>query len=183
MFPEFNLDPPGSSAEAPKAEATSPEEDKHFQELLSRLLKPEERDRVERLLLQRLKERKPQLEQMLEEMSGHWTYEDHFYRYYHCSFKVYAVQVTTEKAVKLLRDLLPERKLNLVFERIITGGTGKQFELEHNKEWDHHTHPMLEAFAHAKFMVEMAVRYADLPAAPAHMPSGWAALLYLYDLR
>jgi hypothetical protein len=43
--------------------------------------------------------------------------------------------------------------------------------------------PMLETFAHAKFMVEMAVRYADLPDTPATIPSGWAALLYLYDLR
>ena len=42
---------------------------------------------------------------------------------------------------------------------------------------------MLEAFVHAKFMVGMAVRYAELPLPPATMPSGWAALLYLYDLR
>ena len=183
MFPEFSFDPPSPSLEDVKAKAMSPEEEKQFQEMLSRLLKPEERDRIECLLLQRLKERKPQLEQMLEEMSGHWTYEDHFYRYYHCSYKVYAVQVTTGKAVELLRGLLPERKLNMSFERIIAEGTGKEFSLEHNEEWDRHTRPLLEAFAHAKFMVEMAVRYADLPAAPVHMPSGWAALLYLYDLR
>ena len=54
---------------------------------------------------------------------------------------------------------------------------------EEKQEWDRHTRPMLEAFAHAKFMVEMAVRYADLPLPPVPMPSGWAALLYLYDLR
>jgi hypothetical protein len=183
MFPEFNFDAPAPPVGAVKAKAMSPEEEQHFQELLSRLLKPEERDRVVRLLLQRLKERKPQLKQMLEEMSGPRTYEDHFYRYYHSSFKGYAAQVTTEKAVRLLRDLLPERKLNLDFERIISEGTGKQFELEHNKEWERYTRPMLEAFLHAKFMVEMAVRYADLPDPPAPMPSGWAALLYLYDLR
>jgi len=183
MFPEFSFDPPGPTGEAAKSKAMSPEEKQEFEELFSRLLKPEEQDRLTRLLLLRLKERKPQLQQMLEAMSGRWTYEDHFYRYYHGSFKVYAVQGTTEKAVKLLRDLLPERKLNMVFERIIHQGTGKQFELDHNEEWDRHTRPMLEAFAHAKFMVEMAVRYADLPSPPAPLPSGWAALLYLYDLR
>jgi hypothetical protein len=183
MFPEFNLDPPGPPAERAKAKAMSPEEQKDHDELFSRLLKPAEQNRLTGLLIQRLKERKPQLQQMLEEMSGHWTYEDHFYRYYHGSFKVYGVQVTTEKAVKLLRELLPERKLNMAFDRIIREGTGKQFELEHNKEWDRHTRPMLEAFAHAKFMVEMAVRYADLASPLASMPSGWAALLYLYDLR
>lgn len=85
--------------------------------------------------------------------------------------------------MKLLRSLLPECELNLNFEQIIRDGTGKEFELAHNKEWDRHTRPMLEAFAHAKFMIEMAVRYADLPAPPQPMPSGWAALLYLYDLR
>jgi hypothetical protein len=183
MFPEFNLDPPTQPQEATKSKAMTAEEEKQFQELLNRLLKPEEQSRLIRLLLQRLKEREPQLEQMLAEMSGHWTYEDHFYRYYHGSFKVYRVQATTEKAVALLRDLLPERKLNMVFERIIREGTGQQFEVEHNKEWDRHTRPLLEAFAHAKFMVEMSVRYADLPEPPATMPSGWAALLYLYDLR
>ena len=51
-------------------------------------------------------------------MSGHWTYEDHCYRYYH-----------------------------------------------------------------PRFMLEMAVRYADLPQPPQPMPNGWAALLYLFDLR
>jgi len=183
MFPEFNLDPSTPPPEATKSKGMAAEEEEPFQELLSRLLKPEEQSRLTCLLLQRIKERKPQLEQMLAEMSGHWTYEDHFYRYYHGSFKVYRVQATTEKAVALLRDLLPERKINMVFERIILEGTGQQFEVEHNKEWDRHTRPLLEAFAHAKFMVEMSVRYADLPQPPTTMPSGWAALLYLYDLR
>jgi hypothetical protein len=183
MLPEFTLDPSNSPVQGGKTKPKSPEEEKQIQELLSRRLKPEERNRLELLLLQRLKERKSVLEHMLQEMSGHWTYEDHFYRYYHGSFKVYAVQTTTENAVKILRDLLPERKLNMAFERIIGGGTGKEFELEHNQDWDRHTRPMLEAFAHAKFMVEMAVRYANLKKPPQPMPNGYAALLYLFDLR
>ena len=158
MFPEFDLDPPTPQEEAMKSKAMSPKEEEEFQELMSRLLKPEEQNRLTRLLLPRLKGRKPQLEQMLADMSGQWTYEDQFYRYYHGSFKVYRVQNTTEKAVALLRDLLPERKLNMVFERIIREGTGNQFELEHNKEWDCRARPLLEAFAHARLMVEMAMR-------------------------
>ncbi len=55
--------------------------------------------------------------------------------------------------------------------------------MEDNNELDHLTRPMLESLAHAKFMIEMAVRYADLKEPPQPMPSGWAALLYLYDLR
>jgi hypothetical protein len=183
MFPEFSLDPPEPTAGSRGGKKWSPEEEKEFEELLARLPKPAERDRLTRLLLQRLKERKAELANMLEGMSGRWGYEEAFYRYYHGSFKVYGVQDTTAKAVKLLQELLPERQLNRAFENIIREGTGKEFEIEHNAEWDRHTRPMLEAFTHAKFMVEMAVRYADLPEPPMPMPSGWAALLYLYDLR
>lgn len=161
----------------------SPEERQRLDELLSRVLKPEERDRLELLLLDRLKQHKAELVKTLERMNDHWTYEDAFYRFYHGSFKVYGVQSATEHAVKLLRQLLPERRLSLSFEEILREGTGKEFEVEHNRDWARHTRPLLEAFAHAKFMIEMAVRYADLPGPPHPLPSGWAAFLYLYDLR
>jgi hypothetical protein len=154
-----------------------------LEKLFSRLLKPENRQQLELLLLERLKQRKADLEKMLGVMSDHWTYEDYFYRYYHGSFKVYRTQDTTTQAVKLLRELLPERELNLAFEKIISEGTGKEFNLRHNKNWGKHTRPILEAFAHAKFMIEMAVRYADLPKPPQPLPGGYAALLHLYDLR
>jgi hypothetical protein len=154
-----------------------------IEKLFSRLLKPEKRQQLELLLLKRLKQRKADLGKMLGVMTGHWTYEDYFYRYYHGSFKVYHTQETTTQAVKLLRELLPERELNLSFEQIIRGGTGKEFNSRHNQNWDKHTRPMLEAFAHAKFMIEMAVRYADFPKPPQPLPSGYAALLYLFDLR
>ena len=118
---------------------------------------------------------------MLKVMGSHWNYEDYFYRYYHASWKVYGAQRTTEQAVALLRKLLPERELNLMFEAVLKEGTAKDFD--QNVDWELHTRPILEAFCHAKFMIEMAVRYADLPKPPQPMPSGWAALLYLYDLR
>ena len=86
---------------------------------MSRRLPLEEHLRLEALLLERLKHHKIATEEMLKVMSGHWTYEDHFYRYYHGSWKVYRVQATTEEAVKLLRRLLPERELNLTFEDIL----------------------------------------------------------------
>ena len=60
-------------------------------------------------MLERLKQRKAVLEELWEELNGHWGYEDGFYRFYHGSFKVYRVQSLTEKAVKFLRVLLPER--------------------------------------------------------------------------
>jgi DNA-binding TFAR19-related protein (PDSD5 family) len=46
------------------------ETDAQFNEALSRLLKPEARQRLELLLLERIKQCKAELEKMLETMSG-----------------------------------------------------------------------------------------------------------------
>lgn len=146
-------------------------------------LKPEERNRLERLLLERLQQRRAELDALWQRMNGHWGYEDGFYRYYHGSFKVYGVQTLTSQAVEFLRQLLPEREMNATFLSIVREGTGKEFRPEHNAEWDRHVRPILEAFAHARFMVEMAVRYTELAEPPAPLPSGYAAFLYLYYLR
>lgn len=45
------------------------------------------------------------------------------------------------------------------------------------------TRPILEAFFHARYFLEMAVRYAGLEAPPQALSSGYAALLYLFGLR
>ena len=74
--------------------------------------------------------------------------------------------------------------LNSSFERILAEGTGKTFTPEANKAWDATTRPLVEAFFHARFFLEMAIKYADeLDEPPSMLPSGWAALLYLYNLR
>ncbi len=47
-----------------------------------------------------------------------------------------------------------------------------------------HTRPFLEAFFHAKFFLEMAVKYGrKLEEVPEMLPSDWAAFLYFYNLR
>ena len=181
MYQEFALKDDGSPLDPNPGRTFSPEEEKRLETMMSRRLRLEDRLRLERLLLERVKQHKPELEETLKEMSGHWHYEDHFYRYYHGSWKVYGTQSTTRKAVALLCKLLPERELNLMFEDILREGTGKDFQ--GNEDWERNTRPILEAFCHTKFMVEMALRYVDLPQPSQLMPSGWAALLYLYDLR
>ena len=140
-------------------------------------------EELESLLLVRIQQQKPELDAMLQEMSEHWTYEDPFYRFYHQSFKVYGIQQTTTRAVALMQKLLPEQELNPAFMRIIGEGTGKRFEPSHNDNWEKHTRPLLEAFMHAKFMIEMAVRYSNMSEPPRPLPSGYAAILYLFDLR
>lgn len=83
-----------------------------------------------------------------------------------------------------LQALRPDRKLNAWFQRIIADGTRRKFTNADNQRWLEVTRPILEAHFHARTMLELAVKYGrELEEAPASMPSGWAALLYLYDAR
>jgi hypothetical protein len=135
-------------------------------------------------LFSNLKAALPQLRKLLDECSSHWGYEDPVYRFYHQSFKVYWLQETTTGIVSALQTLAPDRPLNAWFAQIVKEGTGLQFEPDHNKRWTETTRPILEAFFHARYFLEMAARYGKtLKAPPVLLPSGWAALLYLYNLR
>ncbi len=133
---------------------------------------------------QNLKSQLPALETLLRQCGNHWGYEDPIYRYYHHSFKVYGLQEQTTKIVKALQALAPQIHLNNQFMKIVAQGTGKTFKNSDNRRWDSVTRPILEAFFHARFFLEMAVKYGhELQAPPNMLPSGWAALLYLYNLR
>ena len=142
-------------------------------------------DREEvRLLFHNLKKELPALDELLRRCSDHWGYEDPIYRFYHGSFKVYGLQETTAKVVAKLEALCPGRALNKWFMAIVEEGTGKTFRLEDNANWLAVVRPILEAFFHARFFLEMAVKYGrELEFPPTSLPSGCAALLYLYDLR
>jgi hypothetical protein len=135
-------------------------------------------------LFTNLKNALPQLQQLLEECSSHWGYEDPVYRFYHQSFKVFDLQLSTARIIEALRRLAPHRELNPWFRTIVEKGTGKTFNSKDNENWLATTRPILEAFFHARYFLEMAVKYgAELEHPPSMMPSGWAALLYLYNLR
>lgn len=135
-------------------------------------------------LFANLKASLPELDKLLEQSSEHWTYEDGVYRFYHQSWKVYGLQSSTESIVAALQALAPDRELNDWFRKIVAEGTGKKFEREHNARWLEVTRPIVEAFFHARFFLEMVVKYGhELDAPPNMLPSGWAAVLYLYGLR
>lgn len=124
------------------------------------------------------------LETLLRDSQSHWGYEGPLYRFYHHSFKVYPLQETTSAIVAALRALAPERPLNESFLAIVKEGTGKTFQPEHNRRWLEVTRPIVEAFFHARYFLETAVRYGtQLPQPARQLPSGWAAFLYLYNLR
>lgn len=146
---------------------------------------PDVDDRPEVLaLFSNLKAALPALEALLAAHTNHWGYEDAVYRFYHQSFKVYRLQEATSGIVSALQALAPGRELNAWFLEIVKAGTGRTFELSHNAKWLEAARPMVEAFFHARFFLEMGVRYGkSLRAPPVVLPSGWAGFLYLYRLR
>ena len=141
------------------------------------------RRREERKLLKKISANLKMLGKLLEETGG-WDFEDSVYRFYHQSFKVYYLQYPTEQIVKALQCLAPHLPLNECFMEIVRAGTGKEFKLEDNKNWTVVTRPIIEAFCHARYFLEMVCKYGrELKLPPQPMPSGWAAVLYLYNIR
>jgi hypothetical protein len=135
----------------------------------------------------RLREALPELEKLLKDVNDPWVYEDLVYRFWHQSFKVYSIQRYTETIVAALQALTPDEPLNEWFTQMVQAGTGHKFEHNHNQDWLVRGRPMVEAFFHARFMLEMAVRYGKkfkrYKQPPYLLDSGWAAFLYLFDLR
>jgi hypothetical protein len=141
------------------------------------------RDALEAALLARMQTQHEPLEALLDASSDHWGFEDPVYRFYHQSFKVFWLQQQTDTIVRRLSELLPDRPLHPWFLEIVRHGTGKAFAISDNARWSLVTRPIVEAFFHARFFLEMAVRYAKLEAPPRPLPSGYGALLHLYQLR
>lgn len=137
-------------------------------------------------LLRNIKRSYPQLRKLLRQINSHWCYEDYVYRFYHGSFKVYYLQQETAKIAEALKKLAPEGFIFCsTFQDLMKKGAGnKQWKHSHNRNWNKHTRIFLEAFFHAKYILEMAVKYGKkLGKAPTMMPSGWAALLSLYQKK
>ena len=133
-------------------------------------------------LLQRIKAALPQLEALYEGLDH--EYEDRVYRYYHGSDKVYVLQAGTQKIVQGLQSLCPDRPLNEAFSRILKGGTGLSSQGTIGAERTAQERHILEAFFHARYFLEMAIRYGkSLNVAPSWLPSGWASVLYLFNLK
>jgi chorismate mutase len=126
----------------------------------------------------------PRLDELLQQINRRWGYEDSIYRFYHQSFKVFRLQEFTEEIVDMFRSLAPHLPLNPWFIEIVAEGTGKDFSLETNQHWTETTRPIVEAFFHARYFLEMVCKYGkELKEPPQLMPSGWAAVLELYGLR
>ena len=141
--------------------------------------------RLTGLLLKNMKRKAKTLRKLLDDVNDHWGYEDGLYRFYHQSLKVYYLQQNTEQIVAVLAKIAPERQPFCdFFQAILRAGTERKFKLEDNQHWVERAAPIVQAFLHARYFLEMAVKYsAELKEPPQTLPSGWASLLELYGIR
>ena len=134
-------------------------------------------------LLSTLKSSRAEIEMHL----NHFRREepDLIYRFYHQSFKVFILNGLTKNSVEFFKKLAPTGcTLNGWFIEIADNGLSKQFSDDTNQNWFQETLPVLQAFWHCRYFLEQMLAAADeLDQAPQMLPSGWATVLYLYDLR
>ena len=112
--------------------------------------------------------------------------EDYVYRFYHQSLKVFGAVVQIKQAKELFERLAPDSfPLNEWFCSMADAAIGKEFDsAKTNQIWLAETRPILEAYWHSKYFLEqMLVAVDELETSPQLLPSGWAAVLYLYNLR
>jgi len=149
--------------------------------LLSRREKAQE---LSDKLLANIKKNKAEIEKLRDVFRR--LEEDYVYRFYHQSFKVFGATGQIKQAKELFERLAPDSlPLNDWFCSIADQAIGKQFDFaKTNQIWLVETRPILEAFWHSKYFLEQMLVAADeLDESPSLLPSGWAAVLYLYDLR
>lgn len=140
------------------------------------------------ILLKNIKKHLPEMELALNTLiRSEGRYEGSIYRFYHYSFKVYYLQESTEEIIKILRKINPNRPKEFceLFEGIIKDARLiGAWKLEHNVEWPKYTRPIVEAFLHAKYFLEMAIICGkEMDKAPQMITQRWAALLELYNIR
>ena len=86
-------------------------------------LSSKERERVEGILLQNIRQHEADLHRVLQEVNNEWVYEDGIYRYYHQSMKPFHLQSATLDMVAALRAIAPEgRPFHGLFQQIIEQG-------------------------------------------------------------
>ncbi len=152
--------------------------------LQTMMLQQEKRQELSNELLSNIKQSKAEIEKL--NVIFKKFEEDYVYRFYHQSFKVYGATAQIEEAKELFERLAPDAlPLNKVFCLIANQAIGKEFDFKDiNQIWLVETRPILEAFWHSKYFLEQMLVAADvLEESPQILPSGWAAVLYLYNLR
>src|ERR1700676_3938422 len=107
-------------------------------------------------LFHRIKARLQELEDVaatLEEAE-----EDGVYRLYHGSYKVFDLHDPVKAAFKLIKKIeVDSDPPYSECARIVEAGTKHQFSATTNENWEAETKPILEAFWHTKYFINMMV--------------------------
>ena len=148
----------------------------------------EERYDRECRILNNVKEKKEDLAQIERMIQNHrFGEQDAFYRFYHQSFKVYRLQGVTDRIVTFLCDVAEceFEDLHPMFRRIVQGGTGKEFTPQANERWEDETRPIIEAYTHAKHVLDMLVLHGTKLEEPpiGIIEQGWGTVLHVYQIR
>jgi len=142
-----------------------------------------EKKRLERILLQNMRQQEPELRRLLETVNER-SYEDRVYRFYAQSFKLFDLQCVTQLLVDALTTIAPDGRpfCGSLRRSSAEGRAGNSHRKTTRIGWSEP--PILTAFFHARYFVEMAAKYAvALTEPPEALPYGWAALLCLYGIR
>lgn len=135
-------------------------------------------------LLENINQHKTEIQQLLTFFCNEEP--DLVYRFYHQSFKVFGMINLIVRANDLFERLAPDSiPLNAWYLSITKVSISKKFNpAETNQKWLEETLPITQGFWHAKYFLEHMIVAADeIESAPQILPSGWAAVLYLYNLR
>ncbi len=148
------------------------------------LLRREKAQELSDKLLANIKKNKTEIEKLCDVFRQ--LEEDYVYRFYHQSFKIFGATAQIKQAKELFEWLAPDSfPLNEWFCSIADTVIGKEFDLaKTNQIWLKERRPILEAFWHSKyFLKQMLIAADELETSPQILPSGWAAVFYLYNLR
>ena len=139
-------------------------------------------------LLRRIRAELPALEAWQAEADD----ENGVYRFYHHSNKIFHLQKLIKAGWKIIDKIgmsgQPPDYLHEWYIEIYLEGAILDFKEWMNSEWLKHTRPILEAFWHTKYFIQMMFKYGQLLEPNSEellqgMAPDWAAVLYLFELR
>lgn len=164
------------------AEKESTPKDRYLKKMARIVGTDTHQERIDALFL-RIKARLPKLESVARDLEE--IEENGIYRFYHGSYKVFYLQDPVKEAFTLIKEIGGESDPpNFEYARIIEAGTAHQFTATTNENWEAETKPILEAFWHTKYFVNMMVKYGkELEKVERALQPGMAAVLYLFELR
>jgi hypothetical protein len=167
-------------SESSKKEPTP--QDRYLKKMLGISRSNTHQERINALFL-RIKARLPELMEIAATLEE--DEEDGVYRLYHGSYKVFNLQDPVCAAFKLIKEIGGEADPpHFEYARIVEAGTKHQFSATTNENWEGETKPILEAFWHTKYFVNMMVKYGKkLETVEMALQPGMAAVLYLFELR